>query len=182
MLEIEIKAKIDDPLQIVDALIHNGFLAEKNLEETDIYYNGIDRSFAKTDEALRLRFTSSGKTTSAAITYKGPKLDKISQTRKELEVSLLDGPTMDALLRELGHTPVLTVKKQRQYYQKDKITACLDDVEGLGSYLELEMLAEEKSNRDQAVAELFAVLKALGVAQTSCTRKSYLEMLLEKLD
>ena len=57
MLEIEIKASLGDleKEQIKNLAEIMNFKYSKTLHETDIYFNGNDRNFAKTDEALRLR-------------------------------------------------------------------------------------------------------------------------------
>ncbi|MDL2235230.1 class IV adenylate cyclase [Christensenellaceae bacterium OttesenSCG-928-L17] len=183
MLEIEIKAKADNHAELVKNLLLRGFCKEHTLRERDTYFNGVDRNFKQTDEALRLRSTeklASGER-HAAITYKGPKIDNVSQTRKEYEVCVGDGPRMQDLLMALGYAPVLTVQKERAYYTRGDITACVDEVEGLGSFVELEIVAEESAASDEAVETLFILLEALGISRAACTRKSYLEMLLHKL-
>lgn len=181
MLEIEIKARLDHRQTMEHALLEKGFSHTGIRLETDIYYAGIDRSFKDTDEALRLRATVSGDIRRAALTYKGPKLDAISQMREEYEVEVADKGTMHSILTSLGFSPVLTVKKERAYFQRGAITACVDEVEGLGSYMELELLAPDGAERDSHVESLFALLEELGVPRGACTRKSYLEMLLEKM-
>ena len=36
------------------------------------------------------------------MTYKGPKIDKISKTREEIEVKIEDGHKMEKILEKLG--------------------------------------------------------------------------------
>lgn len=181
MLEIEIKAPLDDRPAFEAALRGRGFTKARTVRERDTYYNGIDRSFKDTDEALRLRRTESGGASHAAITYKGPKIDARSATRTEYETGVEDGGTMHALLMALGYTPVLEVRKTRDYYTLSGITACVDEVDGLGHFAELETLSEDESGKDAAVEQLLSTLEALGVSRGACTRASYLEMLLAKL-
>ena len=56
------------------------------------------------------------------------------------------------------------------------MTACLDQVEGLGSYLELERLLPDSGDRDAAVDGLLALLEDLGVSRRALERRSYLEL------
>lgn len=183
MLEIEIKAQVIDQSALRAALCRHGFVWQHTLLETDVYYNGVDRNFAQTDEALRLRTTKNINTgaNTSAITYKGPKLDSVSKTRTEFDVGLADGSFMHELLIALGHRPVLTVRKRREYYTRQDTTACLDEVEGLGSYIELETLSGTSNAYDAVVDGLFTTLKQLGIPRHACVRKSYLELLLEKI-
>lgn len=181
MLEIEIKAKLLDRQSVKEALLAQGFQKMRVQAEKDIYYHGVNRNFANTDEALRLRFTKqieSGAQT-AYLTYKGPKLDAVSQMRKEIEAGVLEPLALHNILCALGHTPVRTVEKTREYYVKEALTACLDRVDGLGDYIELETMRAEHEGKEAAVEDLFALLTRLGVEKELCTRKSYLEMLLE---
>ena len=91
----------------------------------------------RTDEALRIRESENLSRTSASsfLTYKGPKLDKVSNTRQELETAVADGDVCRDILLSLGYRELSPVRKLRQYYHRDTLTACVDQVEGLGSFL-----------------------------------------------
>ena len=54
---------------------------------SDRYFAHPSRDFARTDEALRLRRIGEFN----FITYKGPKLDATTKTRREIEIGLADG-------------------------------------------------------------------------------------------
>ena len=57
MLEVEIKAALTGHTkeQFKKAAEKLGFIKGGTLQEIDVYFNGNDRNFMKTDEALRLR-------------------------------------------------------------------------------------------------------------------------------
>ena len=57
MLEVEIKADLGELKKeaIQGSAAEMGFVPADSLQEIDIYFNGNDRNFIKTDEALRLR-------------------------------------------------------------------------------------------------------------------------------
>ena len=57
MLEVEIKANLTEFAKenIRDKAEKLGFVYSSTLKETDLYFNGNDRDFRHTDEALRLR-------------------------------------------------------------------------------------------------------------------------------
>lgn len=57
------------------------------------------------------------------------------------------------------------------------MTACLDSVEGLGEYLELEILVEQEEDRQQALQQIEERLLSLGYSMQDTTRISYLSML-----
>lgn len=180
MLEVELKARLKNRSEVVAALLACGFQKDSEVHETDVYFNGTDRDFQQTDEALRLRRVVQGGRTHARITYKGPKRDVRLKMRTEHETAVDEYESMYALLLALGHIPVREVKKTRAIFTREGVHACVDTLEGLGDFLELERVLPGEEGKAQAVEELFALLKLLGVPHTACTDKSYLEMLLAK--
>ena len=183
MLEVELKASLtgcpeEALLQRAAAL---GFCLQRRLRETDTYFNGDCRDFRETDEALRLRSSRllPGGEGECLLTYKGPKVDAASSTRVEHETAVSDPEAAARLLAALGYRPAFVVDKLRSEYRLDGVTLCLDQVSGLGLYLELETLLED-AGREAAVERLLALLDALGVPRSRLTRSSYLELLAEK--
>jgi adenylate cyclase class 2 len=181
MLEIEMKFPVSDWATVESRLSEWQAQGPEILEEADHYFNSPDRDFAKTDEALRLRRVGPA----SFLTYKGPKLDPNTKTRTEIEISLAEGdPTAEKtiqLFRNLGFRPVAIVKKKRAVYHVERSgfsqEVCLDDVEGLGKFVELEILAPE-DRLDAGKDALFDSARRLGL--TKSERRSYLEMLLAR--
>jgi len=145
--------------------------------EADTYYAHPVRDFAATDEALRIRETSS----EAVVTYKGPKFDTEVKTREELELSL-DGATEDwhALLQKLSFRPVAVVRKSRRKatldWQGAKVLLTLDDVETLGTYAELEVVVGDEGELDEAKSLVLSLATFLGLGKVE--PRSYLGMIL----
>ena len=182
MLEAELKAALsgEQAAALPETLAALGFREQGAVQESDVYFNGPDRDFRETDEALRLRTVKlkSGAGEQTLITYKGPKLDSVSSTRRELETAVGSFETMQNLLQALGYRAAHTVKKTRRSFLCGAKTACLDDVEGLGPYLELETVLPEGADCGQAATELLALLDALHISRGALTRESYLDLLL----
>jgi adenylate cyclase class 2 len=174
MIEIEIKARADlDALR--KKLKQEGAALERTVEQTDVYYNAPDRDFGRTDEALRLR-NEGGQ---IFLTYKGKKLDAKSKTRKEVEVEVADFDKMEDILLSLGFKRTLRVHKIREIYRLDGAVVCLDRVDGLGNFVELETLAVDESEIEKRRDWLIGMMRGLGV-KGDLIRESYLEMLLAK--
>lgn len=180
MLEVEMKFPLRDFAAVESRLAAAGARQVGARQDIDHYFNAPDRDFARTDEALRVRRIGAAN----FVTYKGPKQDAQTKTRTEIEVPLAEGAaTAEAfarLLTHLGYRPVAVVQKQRRIYHLERGTfsleVSLDEVQGVGRFAEIEILAPEERLEDarRVVQELAA---ALGL--TTSERRSYLELLLE---
>jgi adenylate cyclase class 2 len=156
-LEVEVKYRAPDRARLLERLASIGAAFVGEERHRDCYFAPPHRDFAKTDEALRIRRTEAV----GWITYKGPKLDGVTKTRKEIEAAL-DPKSADYLgeiLKELSFKPVREVVKTRQVYtlayQGFPVSIALDSVEGLeGAFAELEIHAEDEDFDDARSAIL----------------------------
>lgn len=172
MIEVEVKARAKpETLERIKALGAN-FLKEEN--HIDIYFNSSIRDFRKTDEALRIRIKEEG----ARLTYKGPKLDIETKSRKELTVKIDSAERMAEILTSLGFVPSAKVIKRRTKYALGDVTFALDDVQGLGLFLEVEVEAIGDANLEDQRTKVISILSQIGLGES--IRKSYLELLTEK--
>ncbi len=107
MIEVEVKARLKpDTLQMIKAL---GAVPIGTEHHRDIYFNSPVRDFRVSDEALRIRVKEEG----ARLTYKGPKLDRETKSRKELTVKIDDSEAMMQILLSLGFVISGEVTKSR---------------------------------------------------------------------
>lgn len=174
MIEIEVKVKTDHS-KTRPILKKIGAVKLGVESQSDVYFAAPHRDFAKTDEALRIRSLDG----QAVLTYKGPKLDKVSKTREELETPV-DETTTTKILYALGFSDAGIVRKKREVFNAGEITVCLDAVEGLGEFLEVEIVAENEKELEISRGKLFEFLKQFGVGEKDSIRTSYLEMVLEQ--
>jgi adenylate cyclase class 2 len=179
--EVEQKHRIGNVAQLVAKLAARGVTVGARVEQADQYFAHPCRDFAKTDEALRIR-TVAGR---SLVTYKGPKLDITTKTRRELELPLdpndTDGSRFSELLVALGFTPVAIVRKKRRPFQLSQagcvVEGALDEVDNLGTFVELELGADE-ANLDEAKRVVSTLAAELDLGPSE--RRSYLEMLLDR--
>lgn len=167
MLEIELKAYAEDPDYIIKRLGELGAEKKGTRVERDIYYNHPSRNFKDTDEALRIR--SDGDKT--ILTYKGPKIGDRTKTRYEEEVEICSLHSMEEILLKLGFFHAGDVEKERTFYHVNEIEVCVDRVEGLGDFIELEKKGED---REKGEKDLFELAEELGLERFE--RRSYLEL------
>lgn len=179
-LEVEQKFRVEDPAGLEQRLNRLGIQLAAPIRQVDEYFRHPCRDFAQTDEALRIRRVGELN----FVTYKGPKLDAVTKTRRELELSIAAGVAgyqqFCELLAALGFAPVAKVEKQRRIgrYMVDGFSGevALDDVIGVGAYVEIELSAQE-SNLEPSRQALAKLASVLGLS--SVERRSYLELLLK---
>ena len=176
MIEVEVKAKIDNFEDMEKKLENLGAMKSKKEFQEDIYFNSPIVDFAKTDEALRIRTTQENDNKNIFITYKGPKIDSKSKTREEIEISIEDSEKCSKIFEHLGFVKVRTVRKNRQYYAYKNFEISLDDIEGLNPYMEIEIALDDGTDYGEAQDRIFDLFSKLGI-EDGFERTSYLELL-----
>jgi adenylate cyclase, class 2 len=182
MFEVEQKFRMADGAAFESRLADRGVALAAPQLQVDRYFNHPARDFADTDEALRIRQVGEQN----YVTYKGPKLDRTTKTRREIEVPIAPGRAaadqFAAVFVELGFRPVAEVRKTRRKATVQRsshtIEIVLDHVEQVGTYAELECSAGQ-DNVEAAKAAIASLAAELGLTENE--RKSYLELLLERL-
>lgn len=187
--EIEQKFQVPDlqacRIQIMDLFeVHR----QSKVQQTDQYLFHPVRDFAATDEAFRIRSIKiAGQAECVCLTYKGPRLKHTPdshefKTRHEVEVPVMTDEDSLSKLSEmfsmLGFEPAMVVKKHRERlrikFHGWDVEFALDQVQGLGAFLELEVVAQH----DQ-IAEgqeiLTSIVEQLGLSDP--ITDSYLELL-----
>lgn len=179
MLEVEVKYRNADRAAVVATLLDWGARLAQDRTDVDLYFQAPDRDLKATDEAFRLRRIGAKN----YLTYKGPKKDTETKTRPEIEIALADGDDTAAdtekMLIALGYKPVTTVRKKRRVYEFTRdgfdLEACFDSVDGVGDFVELEIVAEE-ARYEAAKAVLLAVAAELGLTEQE--KRSYLGLVI----
>lgn len=188
MIEVEVKLPIHDRIavEMENALIEAGFVKSERYKETDVYFDNDEHQIRLGGEALRVRTVdrlneqNEVVETEALITFKGKKMDQVSMTRQELETGVSDGMEALRIFDALGFHPVdPKVCKVRTHFSKGQMTACLDEVDGLGMFLELEVILDEDCAHEQALAKIGVMLRELGYTMEDTVRTSYLSMLMK---
>jgi adenylate cyclase class 2 len=172
MIEVEVKVRarhagVKERIEVLGA----ERVTQK--EQRDVYFTAPHRDFASTDEALRVR-RENGET---RITYKGPKMDDETKTREEHETTVGDAEEARAVFESLGFEEFGTVEKERQVYELEGTTVTLDEVEGLGEFVEVERDIDDEADIEEPSAEVLGVLGRLGLDADDSVRDSYLELL-----
>ncbi|MHC4875773.1 MAG: class IV adenylate cyclase [Planctomycetota bacterium] len=179
--EVEQKFPLSGNVEdFVKRLLELGAEEHGEIQQSDRYFNHPVRDFAVTDEALRIRSVGDQNW----LTWKGPKIDAQTKTRREIELPLGDGALTTEQLVEvlqiLAFHPVAVVSKVRRTFALSRdaweFEIAVDDVQEVGAFAEIELVASQErlAAAQQAVIQLG---EELGLSQME--RRSYLALLLE---
>ncbi len=185
MYEVEMKFRIASAIEFERKLETVGVVLEAPVEEIDQFYRHPSRDFSQTDEGLRIRrrvFADGSE--ERFLTYKGPKIDSLTKTRKEIEISLgVDQPWHD-VLDALGFQPAAVVAKIRRRGHLERNGRSFDVVLDVlpelvrrgehGTFTELETIAAEV---DMESARQALLALAAEFELTESVRRGYLEIL-----
>ena len=173
MIEVEIKARLDSSsLKSLEAFLNSECKMIKREKQSDIYLQHPCRDFARTDEALRVRVEE--KSGRVELCYKGSR-EKLLQFKKreEIRVEVDSAEGVIELLKKLGFTPVATVVKSRTVYECQGFEVSIDDVKGLGTFVEFELKSKDSERKVLGLLERFGLLNRM-------EQKTYLELILER--
>ena len=172
MIEVESKYWSPGNTSVISTL---GKLGAKKLSEMtmeDIYFAHPSRDFGQTDESIRLRKKEDG----SELTYKGPRMKAATaKAREEITIKVDDALNAQRIIERLGFKEAYAIVKKRATYQLDRLRVDVDDVDGLGEFVELEVLTESP---DRTASLLELARSELGL--TKLEPKTYLELLIEK--
>jgi adenylate cyclase class 2 len=181
--EVEQKFRVEDAAALEELLLSLGTEPLTAIEQVDTYFAHPSRDYGETDEAFRLRRVG----TQNFVTYKGPKIDATTKTRREIELPLPEGKDyatkFPSLIDALGFHAVAEVSKVRRKthldWESTTIEVSLDDVSGVGQYVELELVVSEPDVADSK-DRIASLASRLGLHLNE--RRSYLELLLHRAE
>ncbi|TFG29394.1 class IV adenylate cyclase [Candidatus Thorarchaeota archaeon] len=186
--EVEVKLPVTDKEAMKQKIIQAGGVPLNSDLQIDTYYDHPCRSFSKTDESIRIRHRTltegsplnESEHAPIELTYKGPKVDKKTKTRIEYTVGLeeKDHASITKILSSTGFRFVAIITKTREFFDIGGIVASLDDVNDVGLYIELELIAKGEDGMKAAREQILELVKNLGLDENTMVRESYLELYL----
>ena len=160
MNEIEVKAKVSDLPSLLKRLEELGCILSSPLSQKDRIFIPIGASIpTKSGEAaLRIR-EQNGK---YLYTVKQTKSNDLDCIEHEMEVSKEQAVILLETFPLIGFREVEKVAKVRRKTKYNELEICIDEVEELGTFIEVEKLSTEE-NGEKVQEELFFFLESLGV-------------------
>ena len=177
MKEIEIKARIKNPEEVIKKLESLGCSFSDSIRQTDTVYTkivGNVEQYLTNDHYLRIREKSDGR---FIFTFKRP-LSKVVLTKTEHETEIKDAKEFEQALLQMGYQAANKVIKERRTAHIKDIEICIDEVVGLGSFIEV----EKKTDQGEVAVrkDLNSFLDTLGVSVDDQVHKGYDIMAIEQ--
>jgi predicted adenylyl cyclase CyaB len=165
VLNIEIKARCVDLSQARRTAAALGANHVVTMQQTDTY-------FRVAAGRLKLREQTPGQ--HQLVFYYRP--DQPTPKASDFQVvAVEDAAGLRKLLSDALGT-LTQVHKQRELWRVDNVRIHLDTVEGLGTFIELEVMVTAGHTEDTCRAKALALLEAFGIAETDLVSGSYAEM------
>ncbi len=174
MREIELKFQIKEKENLLKKLkeldIH---LGEMESQEDTIYVENKNDTESK-EGSIWIRIRK--KNDKIELNLKKQSAKKMES--KEIEFGVDSLEKADDFLKTLGLQVWVQVKKKRQFAKYKNYNLCLDEVEKLGTFLEIELLVEENDNQDYE-DQLLQIAKELGIPKQDRINSHYDTMIAE---
>lgn len=158
--EIEVKYQVRGAGALVAALAARGIALGEPVRQDDQAYAPVGWSYG--DGKLGVAFvrlrTVDGRHT---FTLKRPAENALSC--EEYETAVSDREQMHRAIEAMGFWPTVRIVKLRRTAELPDLSLCLDEVEGLGTFLELERMVPEEVPGEAVQAELAAFVASLGI-------------------
>ena len=177
MREIEIKAKLVDKQRVMKKLESLGCVFEGEITQEDTVYvenMGSLDTFLANKVFLRLRVKDNGK---VLFTVKKRTLNLVA-IEHEVEVSSRD--EMEQALLLMGYQEAVKINKKRITTHYDGCEICIDEVENLGLFIEMEKLTEE-GDPGEIQEGLFKFFESLGINRSDRVEVGYDILMLQKI-
>ncbi|MDP3947587.1 MAG: class IV adenylate cyclase [bacterium] len=172
MREIEIKLRVRDLKALETRIQESGCVLSEPIHQHDVIYSlrGSSREFEnakKGDVIVRIRRQDN----KAELNLKQQCSNEMDNLEYETEVK--DPDATHQMLLLLGWRPSVEVKKIRRKGKIGSYEICLDRVEELGDFVELENMTEDDADPNKVREELFGVLESLGLSRQAEEIRGY---------
>jgi predicted adenylyl cyclase CyaB len=165
-VNIEIKARAEDLTALAEQVAEVGGRGPEIIRQEDTF-------FPCAEGRLKLRKFADG--TGELIAYARESGAGPTESRYAISPVTDAARLLSVLSQALGILGV--VRKTRTLYMLGRTRVHLDQVEGLGSFVELEVVLAPDEERDSGLREASEILHRLGIGQDDLLDGAYIDML-----
>lgn len=177
MQEIEIKATLKNREEVLEKLASLGCALSEPIRQDDSVYVetlGSIEVFYSNKVFLRIRVNNNSQIIFTAKKRTG------ALVALEHEVTVNSKEELEQMLLLMGYQKALDINKIRYTTEHNGSEICIDEVEGLGSFIEMETLSKD-GNPEEIQEKMFQFFESLGISRDDRVTKGYDVLLLEKV-
>jgi len=173
MREIEIKARVADKSALIEVLkAQNITLSDSVIQRDQVFgIEGVSGGDGQSQPWLRIRTETKDDTTKQIFTLKKSVTSQLDSIEHETEIA--DEKELAKIIEHIGFAPYSDSTKTRAKARIGEIEICIDTVEGLGDFIEVEKLTDEDADIDEVTNELWNVLDQFGVTHDQQVTDGY---------
>ena len=182
-VEIEIKVRVENVKPLIMLMEKEGKY-EGETRQLDEYFTPAHIDYLKQvpmKDWLRLRWEKD----KASITYKSYHYDEEGKTTgcDELETNIESLDKMQKIFKVLGFRSLAKVDKVRRLWRYKDYDIAIDEVSGLGSFVEIEFMLKSEDWKKTS-SEMMGFLRSLNVGKVERTYQGYPYMIMypEKIE
>lgn len=170
ILNVEIKANCPNADEIEQSLLQEKAVFKGSDHQVDTY-------FQVPDGRLKLR---QGNIENSLIFYVRKEVVGIKTSNVELVI--LDAEQAESMLNLLSasHVTLVQVRKIRKIFFIDNVKFHIDEVEELGSFIEIEAINFQNQNEEELREQCMHYLQAFELKEKDCLDASYSDLILRK--
>lgn len=182
MHEVEVKAVLNNKEALLQALSKLGCEFGEEVSQDDTVYArvvGTLEDFLSNTDFLRLRVQNSGQILFTLKHHPG-RIVSLTSAPLEHELEVSSRETMEKILELMGYKEAVRIKKIRIKTHCEKWEICIDEVEGLGSFVEIEELLDANDTQQAVRERMEAFLATVGIGAEDLLNNRYDVMLMQK--
>lgn len=168
MREIELKFKVNDKEKLFSKLKNLNCEIKEPLYQNDtIYVNNLDNT-ESVEGSIWLRVRKENDKVELNLKKQSKQLEE----SKEIEFEVNSYEKANDFLETLGYKKWVVVNKTRFFAKYKKYNLCIDEVERLGSFIEIEILIDDNDKNDY-INELLNIAKELELSEEDIVKSHY---------
>lgn len=170
MIEVESKFKVssnitrDKLLAILKSQFITSISSKRQIDTVFLLPEQVDAPIVPGSKIMRVRDVlnpETGELRRSLMTLKVEEQTKLASDEYEFAVD--DGNAARQMLTALGWQEIVTVDKIRLESKTEDYTICIDEVAGLGLFIELEVLTEDSADVKNIQQQMYNFLKSLNI-------------------